>query len=102
MPQHPGMRAIRIDTFASLLKHGYGLDCYCPGCQRWASTDLAMLVRNGLGDRPAHRCRPRCRKCGELGRWQVKAPVPTVAGSPGLDGGAPKPRLSNVLPLRPR
>lgn len=34
----------------------------------------AALV--GLGERRIQACRPRCRKCGSLGAWQVRPPVP--------------------------
>lgn len=75
------MDAIRLDTFRALLDHGHGLDCWCPGCRRWAACDLAMLVRNGLGDRPIMAARPRCRKCGSHGAWQVRPPVPAFHGA---------------------
>lgn len=65
---HGAVNAMRFDTFPNLLRYNHGLDCYCHSCRRWASTDLAMLVRNGLGDRQVHLCRPRCRKCSALGR----------------------------------
>jgi hypothetical protein len=71
------MEPIRLDTFRAFLKHGHRLDCYCRGCRRWASTDLAALVAAGLGDRLIRRCRPRYRKCGSIGEWQVKPLVPT-------------------------
>lgn len=70
------MKSIRIDTFRELLEHQYELTCWCPGCRRWAATDLAMLVREGLGDRPIQACKPRCRKCGSRGQWQVRPPAP--------------------------
>jgi len=74
------MYSIRLDAFASLLQHGHGLDCWCPGCRRWANCDLAALLRAGLGDRPVGANRPRCRKCGSVGRWQVRAPMPRFDG----------------------
>jgi hypothetical protein len=36
------MTPIRIDSFASLLEHGHGLDCWCSGCIQWAACDLEM------------------------------------------------------------
>jgi len=42
--------------------------------------DLAELVTQGLGDREVSQCRPRCRKCGQEGQWQVRAPVPPAPG----------------------
>jgi hypothetical protein len=52
-----------------------------PGCSRWATTDLAGLVRTGLGDRPKQACRPRCRICGSLGEWLVRPSVPKITGA---------------------
>lgn len=76
--QHPAMAAITISTFRELLQHQYELACWCPGCRRWATCDLGTLVREGLGDRAIQACRPRCRKCGERGQWQVRPPVPAA------------------------
>lgn len=61
------MGTINIGTFRELLEHGYSLTCWCAGCSRLAACDLAMLVRNGLGDRQITRCKPKCRKRGSLG-----------------------------------
>lgn len=72
------MDRIELSTFAGLLEHGHGLAAWCPECRRWASCDLAMLVRNGLGGRDITRCRPTCRLCGSRGEWQVRAPVPAL------------------------
>lgn len=74
----PGMRGADLSTFAGLLDHGHELACWCPGCRRWASCDLAMLVRNGLGERRITECRPRCRLCGSRGEWQVRPRVPQL------------------------
>ena len=41
-----------------------------------ATTDLAMLVRNGLGDREVKRCRLRCRKCGKVWIRSFSGPLP--------------------------
>lgn len=71
---------IHLDTFADFIRHKHGLAAFCTECRRWASCDLAMLVRNGLGNRRITECRPRCRKCGQRGDWQVRPPVPTLAG----------------------
>ncbi len=89
---------IEIRTFGQFLAHDYGLTCYCPGCRRVASRDIAELVRNGLGDRDPTECGPRCRLCGAVGQRHVRAPVPQ---DPDL-GGAPKPRPYNVPRFRPR
>lgn len=67
-----------LTTFRDFLDPDQGLESYCPGCKREAWTDVAMLVRNGLGDREVRLCRPRCRKCGSLGIWSFTGPVPKV------------------------
>ncbi|MDQ5880830.1 MAG: hypothetical protein QG616_660 [Pseudomonadota bacterium] len=72
---------IRLDTFRALLEHRHDLACYCPGCRRWASTDLAGIVALGLGDRPISDCRPLCRVCGHRGEWQVRPPLPKFEGA---------------------
>ena len=74
------MQEMRLDTFAKFLERGYCLSCWCPGCLRWASCDLAMLCRNGMGDRPIMGARARCRKCGSEGTWQLRAPMPEFGG----------------------
>jgi hypothetical protein len=68
-------------TFRDFLDNRQGLDCYCPGCRRIAWTDVAMLVRNGLGDRHVKRFRPRCRKCGSVGIWSFSGPLSTFNGA---------------------
>ena len=55
------MQRIDLSTFRGLLNNGHGLDCYCRGCRRWASTDLVGLVRAGLGDRLIPASRPNVR-----------------------------------------
>lgn len=72
------MQRIDLSTFAGHLNRYHRLDCYCPGCKRLASCNLAELVRNGLGDRKICECRPGCRICGERGQWQVWPTMPTI------------------------
>ena len=60
---------IDLSTFAGLLRRNYWLGCYCPGCRRWATCYLAMLVRNGLGDRRITECKPVAN--GECGRPRI-------------------------------
>lgn len=76
----PVMDPIRLDTFGALLDHDHGLDCWCPGCRRWAACNLAALVAAGLGDSLIAANRPRCRKCGSIGEWQVRPPIPSFGG----------------------
>lgn len=68
----------RLVTFRNFLDLDQGLECWCPGCKRTAWTDVALLVRNGLGDRQVKQGRPRCRKCGSVGIWSFTGPVPQV------------------------
>lgn len=81
LPSHhaEAMQRTCIVTFRNLLDNRHGLDRRCPGCRRWASTDLAGLVAAGLEDRPIGANRPRCRKCGSLGEWKVRPPMPQIA-----------------------
>jgi hypothetical protein len=75
------MQRIDLSMFRGLLENGHGLDCYCPGCRQWAHANLPDLVRQGLGDRLIRESRPRCRKCGSSGEWQVRPPVPRFDGA---------------------
>lgn len=70
------MAAIVLDTYSALLAHGYGLACYCRQCRRWALVNLGRQVLTGRGDRSFIRQQPRCRDCGRIGEWQLRAPVP--------------------------
>lgn len=45
------MQPIEIRTFREILERKLELACFCPGSRLWATCDLAMLVRNGRGDR---------------------------------------------------
>lgn len=73
---------IDLGTLAGLHQHRHELACYCPRCDRWVVLDLARMIRYGHGE-----CRlpitVRCRGCGEVGRLQVRPPVPTRAGAVG-------------------
>jgi hypothetical protein len=68
----------RLLTFRDFLVNEQGLESWCPGCCRTAWTDVAMLVRNGLGNTEVKRCRPRCRKCDKVGIWSFTGPVPAL------------------------
>jgi hypothetical protein len=96
----PVMERIEVRTFRQILEREYQLACFCPGCRRWATCDLAMLDRNGLGDRDVSRLHPRCRKCGSLGQWQVRGPMADVTPS-GHAKAEPIPPPDNVVQLRP-
>jgi len=66
---------IDLGTLAGLHGHRHRLDAYCPRCDRWAAIDLAAMVEAGLGERRLP-IKVRCRDCGEVGRLQVRPPVP--------------------------
>lgn len=78
-PPRPHSRPmINLGTLAGLLKHEHKLAAYCPPCDRWSALPLAELVAQGKGSlRPP--IAVRCRDCGEVGRLQVRPPVPTRA-----------------------
>ena len=92
------MERIEIRTFRQILERNYKLDCWCPGCKRWAKCDLAMLVRNGLGDQQITQCWPRCRKCGTEGYWQVVAPAPTFEGFATWGSSGSNPPIEQLWP----
>ena len=73
---------IHLGTLAGLLEHDHGLEAYCSRCDSWRVLPLAGMVAAGHGSRRLP-IRVRCRKCGEVGRLQVRPPVPTRAGSVG-------------------
>ena len=66
---------IDLGTLTGLLERRHRLDAYCPRCNRWAELELAAMVGAGLGERRLP-IRVRCRACGDLGRLQVRPPVP--------------------------
>ena len=67
---------IDLGTLAGLLKHHHQLAAYCPRCDRWRVLSLAELVAAGHGSRRLP-FTVRCRDCGEVGKLQVRPPVPT-------------------------
>ena len=67
---------IDLGSIEGLHSHQHQLAAYCQGCDRWAVLDLARMVDAGLGNRRLP-INARCRVCGELGRLQVRPPVPT-------------------------
>ncbi len=67
---------IDLGTLAGLLEHDHELHAYCPCCDRWAVLPLAAMIAAGQGSRRLP-LRVRCRYCGEVGRLQVRPPVPT-------------------------
>jgi hypothetical protein len=73
---------IFLGTLVGLLEHHHRLDAYCLRCDRWAEIGLAAMVAADLGDRRLP-LRVGCRECSELGRLQVRPPVPTRPDSVG-------------------
>jgi len=67
---------IDLGSIAGLHQHGHQLAAYCPRCDAWRVLPLAETVAQGKG---ALRLPlwVRCRDCGEVGRLQVRPPVPT-------------------------
>ena len=76
----PPMQRIEIRTFRQILERNHELACFCPGCRRWATCNLAELVANGLGDYDPRNCRPKCRKCGSVSEWQLRPSLPSFDG----------------------
>ena len=66
---------IDLGSIAGLLEHDHELHAYCTRCDRWQALDLEGMVRAGQGDRRLP-LTVRCRVCGEIGRLQVRPPVP--------------------------
>jgi hypothetical protein len=73
---------IDLGSIAGLLEHRHELAAYCPRCERWRLLPLAHLVAIGQGARRLP-IAVRCVECGELGRLQVRPPVPMRGGSVG-------------------
>ena len=73
---------IDLGTLAGLYRHQHQLAAYCPCCDRWRVLPLAELVAQGHGARRLP-FKVRCRDCGEVGRLQVRPPVPTRPASVG-------------------
>jgi hypothetical protein len=68
---------IDLGTLAGLHGHRHQLAAYCPCCDRWAVLDLAEMIAAGHGEQRLP-VTVRCQICGEVGRLQVRPPVPTL------------------------
>ena len=66
-----------LGTLAGLLQHEHQVAAYCLRCDSWRVLPLAVMVASGQGARRLP-LRVRCRDCGEVGRLQVRPPVPTL------------------------
>jgi len=67
---------IDLGSIAGLHEHDHNLAAYCPRCDRWALLDLTAMIDAGHGERRLP-ITVRCQVCGELGRLQVRPPVPS-------------------------
>jgi len=67
---------IDLGSIGGLHSHDHQLAAYCPRCDAWRLLPLAGLVAAGQGARRLP-VRVRCQVCGEIGRIQVRPPVPT-------------------------
>ena len=67
---------IDLGSIAGLHEHGHQLAAYCRRCDAWRVLPLAEMVAQGKGSLRLP-IRVRCRDCGEIGRLQVRPPVPT-------------------------
>lgn len=86
---------IDLGSIAGLMDHQHQLAAYCQACDRWAELDLRAMVAAGLGARRLP-ITVRCHVCGEVGRLQVRPPVPTRGPggwmeSPTTSAGRPLP-----------
>jgi len=67
---------IDLGSIAGLHTHDHQLAAYCPRCDVWRVLPLAEMVAQGKGSLRLP-ITVRCRDCGEVGRLQVRPPVPT-------------------------
>jgi len=73
---------IDLGSTAGLHEHDHQLAAYCPSCDRWVVLDLAAMISAGQGERRLP-LRVRCQTCGEIGRLQVRPPIPTYSNPHG-------------------
>jgi len=76
---------IDLGSIAGLYEHEHELRAYCPRCDRWAVLLLAELVRQGKGSLRLP-IPVRYRDCGDVGRLQVRPPMPKHHPSVGWVG----------------
>jgi RNase P subunit RPR2 len=69
-----------LSTLAGLHAHQHELHAFCPRCERWSVIDLERIIQAGHGERRLP-ITVRCRSCGEVGRLQVRPPMPRWQGS---------------------
>jgi len=87
---------IDLGSIAGLCAHDHELHAYCQQCDRWVVLDLAAMIRNGHGERRLP-ITVRCRHCCEIGRLQVRPPMPTRVGAVGWV----MPVTADQIPCRP-
>jgi hypothetical protein len=66
---------IDLGSIEGLYARDHELHAYCLHCDRWSVLDLAHMVAIGQGARRLP-LKVRCRVCGEVGKLQVRPPMP--------------------------
>jgi RNase P subunit RPR2 len=66
---------IDLGSIAGLHGHQHELHAYCPRCDRWRVLPLERMVSEGK-ESMRMPTRVLCRDCGEVGRLQVRPPMP--------------------------
>jgi hypothetical protein len=87
---------IDLGSIAGLHRHQLQLACYRIHCDRWALLDLAAMIDAGYRERRLP-IRMRCEVCGEIGRLQVRAPVPLRGPADGWSRTKQKARHEDEL-----
>jgi RNase P subunit RPR2 len=73
---------IDLGILAGLHRHQHQLAAYCPRCDAWRLLPIAEMIAQGKGSLRLP-LKVRCRDCGEIGRLQVRPPVPQWRNSNG-------------------
>jgi len=69
------MTMIDLGSLTGLHERHHTLAAYCERCDRWAALPLAEMIAQGQGSRRLP-ITVRCRERGEVGRLQLRPPVP--------------------------
>ena len=71
---------IQIKTLRDIHDNGLILETHCMACLRFVPVDLKEAILQGKGDRSYIGTKPKCRKCGQKGVWQMR-PNGTAIGT---------------------
>ena len=71
---------IQIKTLRDIHENGLILETHCIACLRFVAVDLEEAILQGKGDRSYIGTKPKCRKCGQKGEWQIR-PKGTAIGT---------------------